>query len=260
MLQMMLRPKWIAALVLALGVAAIFAALAQWQISRAATEAIVQVRPTETVLAVDTMIQPSQATPQSATGQRLSARGAFTPGDTVIVAERLHSVGDPSVGWWVVAHFVTDQQIDLPVVIGWASTEADATQAANTFDALAASGAAPTEVQGRFLPSDAPVVPSGPSQTLSSVSVGQLINVWEQVAPNGPYFGYIINEQGLAGLQTVTTPAPEQQAQLNWLNIFYGVEWVVFAGFAIYMWVRLVRDAVERERATAEAQATGADR
>ncbi len=33
---------------------------------------------------------------------------------------------------------------------------------------------------------------------------------------------------------------------LNLLNVFYAVEWVLFAGFAIYLWYRLVRDAVER--------------
>jgi surfeit locus 1 family protein len=34
---------------------------------------------------------------------------------------------------------------------------------------------------------------------------------------------------------------------LNWLNIFYAVEWVIFAGFAIFLWYRLARDAWERE-------------
>ena len=41
--------------------------------------------------------------------------------------------------------------------------------------------------------------------------------------------------------------------ELNWLNVFYAVEWVVFAGFAVFLWYRLVRDAVERERDEAEA-------
>jgi hypothetical protein len=34
---------------------------------------------------------------------------------------------------------------------------------------------------------------------------------------------------------------------LNWLNVFYAIEWVVFAGFALYLWFRLVKDAWERE-------------
>ena len=33
---------------------------------------------------------------------------------------------------------------------------------------------------------------------------------------------------------------------INWLNLFYAVEWVVFAGFAIFFWYRLVRDDWEK--------------
>ena len=34
---------------------------------------------------------------------------------------------------------------------------------------------------------------------------------------------------------------------MNWLNVFYAGEWVVFAGFAVYFWFRLTRDAWEKE-------------
>ena len=33
---------------------------------------------------------------------------------------------------------------------------------------------------------------------------------------------------------------------INWHNLFYAVEWVVFAGFAIFFWYRLVRDDWEK--------------
>jgi hypothetical protein len=35
---------------------------------------------------------------------------------------------------------------------------------------------------------------------------------------------------------------------VNLLNVFYAIEWVVFAGFAIFLWYRLVRDTWEREQ------------
>ena len=44
-----------------------------------------------------------------------------------------------------------------------------------------------------------------------------------------------------------TRPPPSQEVSLNLLNIFYAIEWVIFAGFAIYLWYRLVRDVVEKE-------------
>jgi hypothetical protein len=42
------------------------------------------------------------------------------------------------------------------------------------------------------------------------------------------------------------------------LNIFYAIEWVVFAGFAVFLWYRLVRDAWEREEELREEAAISA--
>lgn len=264
MLRMMLRPRWIAALLLALTAAGTFAALAQWQIERAATEAIVKERPTEQLFPIADQLQPGVATPQSATGQRFETAGTYQAGDSVIVPNRIRNVGDRTSGWWVVAHFVTDRSIDVPVVVGWAPTEPAARAAIADFDATIRDGSAPTAVTGRFLPSDAPAVPKGDPQTVTAVSVGHLINIWQNVSTGGAYFGYLISEEPASGLDPVSTPAPEQQAQLNWLNVFYGVEWTLFAGFAVYLWWRLVKDAVERERealgeapSSADAQETG---
>ena len=51
-----------------------------------------------------------------------------------------------------------------------------------------------------------------------------------------------------AGLaRPISSPAPAEASTVNWLNIFYAVEWAVFAGFAFYLWYRLARDAWENE-------------
>jgi surfeit locus 1 family protein len=57
----------------------------------------------------------------------------------------------------------------------------------------------------------------------------------------------------------IDSPKPSSDVEVNLLNIFYAVEWVVFAGFAIFLWYRLVRDAWEREQ-DESADAAGADR
>ena len=38
-----------------------------------------------------------------------------------------------------------------------------------------------------------------------------------------------------------------RKRQINWLNVFYGIEWVVFAGFAFFLWYRMVRDDYQRD-------------
>ena len=50
------------------------------------------------------------------------------------------------------------------------------------------------------------------------------------------------------GWTPIDSPPPSSEVELNWLNLFYAAEWVVFAGFAIFLWYRLVKDAWEREQ------------
>ena len=50
-----------------------------------------------------------------------------------------------------------------------------------------------------------------------------------------------------AGLVDISSPAPDEQSPVNWLNVFYAAEWAIFAGFAFYLWYRLAKDAWERE-------------
>lgn len=255
MLQMMLRPRWVLALLAALAVAAGFALLGQWQLERAVEQAVVVERPTEEVRPLSVVARPDGPTEQAATGQRVEVAGTFVPGDTVIVEGRLN---DGVQGYWVVAHLeVTDAAPGgLPVALGW-TADADAAQAAaDRFDADAEAGGESTVV-GRFLPSEAPVAPGDDDDpfAMTTVAVAQLINLWADYDDRPVYFGYVTSAEPVAGLEAISSPPPEQSVELNWLNVFYAVEWVVFAGFAVFLWYRLVRDAVQREREEAEEAA-----
>ena len=144
MLQMMLRPRWVLALLLALGVAAGFALLGQWQLERAVEQAVVEERPTEEVRPFADVAEPDAPTQQASTAQRVEVTGTIVPGDTVLVEGRLN---DGVAGFWVVAHLeVTDAAPGgLPVALGWASDEASARAALERVDADAeAAGASPS--------------------------------------------------------------------------------------------------------------------
>jgi len=262
MLQMMLRPRWVLALLAALAIAAGFALLGQWQLERAVEQAVVIERPTEEVRPLAEVAEPDGPTEQAATGQRVEVTGSYVAGDTVLVEGRLN---DGVAGYWVVAHLeVTDATPGgLPVALGWAPDEDAAREAADRFDASIEAEGVPATVVGRFLPSEAPVAPDDDADphAMQTVAVAQLINVWAGYDDRPVYFGYVTAAEPAPGLAAISSPPPEVQAELNWLNIFYAVEWVVFAGFAVFLWYRLVRDAVEREREEAEqASATAADR
>ena len=94
---------------------------------------------------------------------------------------------------------------------------------------------------------------------MTTVAVAQLINLWADYDDHPVYFGYVTAAEPIDGLDAISSPPPEQSVELNWLNIFYAIEWVVFAGFAVYLWYRLVRDAVERERDEAAEAAEAAE-
>ncbi len=74
------------------------------------------------------------------------------------------------------------------------------------------------------------------------------VNLWSSVDDGGAYAGYLIDEGTASGLSAIDAPPPSGEIEVNWLNIFYAAEWVVFAGFAIYLWYRLVRDQWELEQ------------
>jgi hypothetical protein len=106
------------------------------------------------------------------------------------------------------------------------------------------------------MPGDAPVVP-GPETdpaVLLSMAPSQLVNLW-QPFEGGSYAGFLVMHPGellsadvlhAAGLEVIDSVPPLPVGAINWLNLFYAVEWVVFAGFAIFFWYRLVRDDWEK--------------
>ena len=247
---MMLRPRWVLALMLALGVAAAFALLGHWQLERAIESGVVVPRSTEQVKPLADVVQPDGTVTQIATGQMVSTEGSWVPGDDQLITTRLNGGID---GFWVVSHFQTDAAASVAVARGWAPDQATAQ---SVIEALATEPAdAPVTLTGRFLTGEAPELPDpeGDSMEMTKVAPSALINLWADFSDESVYSGYIVDSEAAAGLAVIDSPVPEVDQSLNWLNIFYAIEWVVFAGFAVFLWYRLVRDALEREIEDAEA-------
>jgi surfeit locus 1 family protein len=264
MFAIMRRPKWIGLLVLALAVAAAFAALGQWQLSRAVEEGVVAERTTEQAVPLTDVVRPQQMTEQKASGQIVTAEGAWVPGDYGVVADR---VNGGETGYWVVGRLdvaldgadVTADAPGLAVALGWAADRDDATEAGNALNSGDPSGDV-VQIEGRFLPTEGPTVPDDGQNPfeITSMSVAALVNTWQDFDGRDAYSGYVVMTEAPAGLVDIDSPAPNDEVQLNWLNIFYAAEWVIFAGFAVFIWYRLVRDELERETEEAEEAAAAA--
>lgn len=258
--QVARRPRWILALLLAVAVACGFAALGQWQVDRAVDNAApISELDSEAPVPLTSIAAPSTGLTPAADGQTVTVTTRSVPGDAELLGGRLNG-GTP--GWWVIDHTRTAADsaapIDLVLAYGWSADESTAQAVADELNAR--EDPQDQEIRGRLVANEGPELPAAGAdpQTLTTLSLAALVNRWSDVAPD-VYEGYVVTAQPAAGLEAIDSPARVQDVSLNWLNVFYAVEWVVFAGFALYLWFRLVKDAWEREVEEAlEASATGA--
>lgn len=229
--RMAKRPRWLAGLAAILALAGGFAVLAQWQIGRAVEDATVQSVDSETPVDLTTILEPMEAQSLDDGGRRVSVTGVWTQ-QSVVVFDRPQ--GD-ATGEWLVRNFLVDGTC-LPVAVGF-GVDIDPSQFIVIDDS-------PSTLVGRLVPSEDVLAGNFATSTRVMVAAADLVNEWEC---DSIFDGYIVLDDATAPLDTIHSKPPVPQAVLNWLNIFYALEWILFAAFAVYFWYRLVRDAVERE-------------
>lgn len=236
-----MRPRWIAALILALAVAGAFAALGQWQLERSIANSESIDRATETTVPLDSIAEPQKQVTEASVGQLVTMRGEIVAGDFMVLTNRLN---DGEAGYWVIGHLTADGGAGLAVAFGWAESQQ---QAEDALARLEADAPFEASVTGRYLPSEAPQVGDFERGEFSSMSTAALVNLWGSVDETGVYGGFVVLEDPADGLVAIHSPPPSTDIEVNWLNIFYAAEWAIFAGFAVFLWWRLVKDAWERE-------------
>jgi surfeit locus 1 family protein len=244
--EVMLRGRWIGMLLLCLVVAGVFAWLGQWQLGRAIDTNPPAPGATEKVLPIDQVVKPGAYLDGPLVGQRAETSGSWVPGDFLIVSSRFN---DGAEGYWVTGQLRiagTAKPTSLAVAIGWAPDEKAAEAAVQKLEKTA-DGSVLT-VTGRLISDEGPVAPPQDQSTrMDRMSPAALLGFWHDTAELNVYRPYLASGTPLGGLDTISSPAPEEHSSVNWLNIFYAVEWAIFAGFAFYLWYRLAKDAWERE-------------
>ncbi len=249
-----LKPRWIAGFVFAIAVSGVFVLLSQWQFGRSTQPEMPTNPATEQVQPLTDTLQPGEFFHGTDADQMVSAQGSYDPAKQLLVPGRLH---DGETGYWVVSAFAVDgapaltgaaasPQTWIPVARGWVAEPGDAP----------APPSGTLELTGRLLPSEAPVPGTAPKPgEATAVSVAELINYWEVSS----YPGFVAATAEVADgvdLSAAAVPGellpldigPQPPAQqINWLNLFYSLEWVVFAGFALFIWWRLVKDDYHRD-------------
>ncbi|MBT2514319.1 SURF1 family protein [Arthrobacter sp. ISL-30] len=251
MLKTALKPRWIVGLVFAILLSGVFVLLSQWQFGRSIQSEGPVSPSVEEVKPLTQVLKPGQFFPGSVSDQMVSATGSYDSSRQVLVEGRLQG---GQKGYWIVSAFRVD---DAPRLSGMGASAETWIPVARAWVADPAQAvpppSGPIELTGRLLPSEAPLpnVDAGPGRA-SAVSVAELINKWEVSS----YPGFVAATSELSGgkdvgasgdLKALNIPAQPPAQQVNWLNVFYSVEWVVFAGFALYIWWRMVADDYRRD-------------
>lgn len=245
------RPRWIAVLLLCLAIAGGFAALGQWQLSRSIDSGVPVDETTEIPVALSELAVPQQPLTAVAAGRLVTVEGTLAPDDYIVLSGRLN---EGTAGYWVVGHLIETSGgagaaaagASLAVALGWAPSADAAASAISKLDTDS-----PISFAGRYLPSENPQDDDFEEGAQNSLSTAALVNQWATV-PTGVYVGYLVTDAATPGLEQISAPAPSTEISVNWLNIFYAIEWAVFAVFAVFLWFRLVKDAWEREQEESE--------
>lgn len=280
------QPKWLLMLLACLGVAAAFIGLGKWQLDAAiaAAHRPEQASADAPATPLGEHLRPQQPLFERSIGARVWFEGVLDPADLEVLDRRLQ--GDRDGAWIIGRAHVSDDgatvresapTIDdtdgMPVAIAWAPDAAAAESALAGIRAqlapreevadAAALDAASARFEGALEYGQAPSVPGAgaPPEALEEMAPAYLVNRWS--VPSGEaYDAYVTLDAGAIDLPAGVEPIQRQLAdaggELNWLNIFYAIEWAIFAGFALYLWWRLVRE--EQRGLAAAALGDPADR
>jgi hypothetical protein len=250
------RPKWIGGLLFALAAAVVFALLGQWQLERTFTVVEPEVD-NEQVFVLNQVASPGAPLTVEAANVLVSANIMLDQSNLYIVSNRLQQAGGEVVaGYWLIGNsgaLLADNDTtgSLTVAIGFSESLTDIEKARVELQESMLPQAF-LESTGRYLQTEAPVeLPEAEKPYLfGSLSLAQLVNLYSE-EPVASFAGFLAldADPGL-GLERIDLPPQQVGTRVNWLTLFYAVEWVLFAGFAVFLWWRLVQDQRLRESTT----------
>lgn len=235
-----------------------FVGLSAWQVDRAQHKNdAVESADVEEVEPFNEVMEAQAPMPGILADQRVSLSGHWLPDAQVVVPGR---VLDGDKGFWVVTMFAPDdarlgasvgadaedKTIAIPVLRGFTTDEKTA------MESRAAEG--PVKMTAQIGPVEGPMPGNSlPEGQVRSVSTSQLINLFPDLLT---YSGFLIPESATGdaasvatdGLAFVPPTTTRDEGGFDLQSAGYAIEWLIFAGMALYMWWQLLRDDFMRRR------------
>jgi cytochrome oxidase assembly protein ShyY1 len=265
--QVALQPRMIGLLLVFVLAALVCGRLGAWQLDRAyeRAELAAQQEAAEAVAAgpswLGDVLAPQQSFPGELVGREVRVAGQFEPAGSLVVPGRAL---EGRTGYLVLTPFrVSDDGTGgeswadlsgapvLAVVRGWVASPADAAALTVPEGDVTLTGWLQV---GEATSGSAAVVDGQTEQ----IALSALVNEW-----GGPiYTGYLVATQGPGspedgGVAALPRPTLDGGSGANLQNVFYALQWWVFGGFAVLLWVRLVRDEMAGGRRGGEPTDAG---
>ena len=195
--------------------------------------------------------------PGDKVGQPVILDGTWVPSGTVFVSGREH---DGREGYWVVTPLAISGQGDpaIPVVRGWVDRPSDAPRAP-TGKADLVGWLQPPEGTGQFddNPNDDVLPQLRTADLIQHVDqdlYGAYAVVADRATPGSWPVGARATNDGTAGLVHADPEQMPDAGRFTALrNFLYAIEWWFFAAFALFVWVRWIRDETARLETEARA-------
>lgn len=242
-------PRMIGLLVLFLAAAVVCGRLGAWQLERAevrgsaAQERRLAEIEAQAAVPIEELIAPQTTFDGALVGRSVEVTGTYEADGQLLVTDRAHDGRTGSLVLTPLRVQSSDPDADgavLPVVRGWvAQDDPDA-------ELVAVPGGTVT-VTGYLQGSEGSGLPPGdvPAGTTDSISSAELLGEW-----GGPIWtGYAVLTSSTpaqdAGIELLPPPT-RAGTGLNIQNLGYAAQWFVFGGFAVFLWIRLLKDEVLR--------------
>lgn len=260
-------------LLLFLLAAAVCARLGVWQLDRAQergrlaeTQAAAEAQ-SQGPEALGSLLAPQSTFPGNLVGRQTWVEGEYVPGTQMLVEGRAH---DGDAGFLVLSALRVSEDGTgaaswadlsgapvLPVVRGWVPATADGSEP-DVSDVVLADPTGPVRLAGYLQASEALGQGSDVPGRTDSISSASLANTW-----GGPiYSGYLVVSSAdpaqADAIVLLDRPSIEGGEGLNLQNLFYALQWWIFGGFAVLLWLRLVRDEARGEVKSADEDPFGA--
>lgn len=254
--RLLRTPQWLLRTALAVAAIGLCVVLSYWQYARTqdqlavARAAVSQLVDYEAALPADA----DDGVPAEALGRQVRVSGTVVDGARSFVRGRTSPDGEP--GFLVVDGVRLGDGRVVAVLQGWVAAPAQA-------PALAGRS---LRLDGRLQP-DENFYPAGPktvTEPLVTITRAGLQLQWSSaLAGSTPAPGYVVVTGAPAdpGLRTVRPViGSDPDVSYPWQNVFYSVQWLIFAGVVVLIWFRWLRDDVRDAQAPDEVRAAADDR